>query len=168
MRSHLFVLSTSVFSRMCTSGLRGFKPRGLYVFSYMLTQASPVTVTDALSLTRQQWVGSGSVPSPSAHRPSARADKQPGLLLLFEPSIRLLTPSLSPLPSPPRRHLSYRPTCLASPLLPYHYDTLTEWLRVGQVFRGKEEKVERKRALRRTDRQGKGGKVCHYASFSGW
>lgn len=35
--------------------------------------------------------------------------------------------------------LTYRPTCLASPLLPNHYDTLTEWLWAGQDFREREQ-----------------------------
>lgn len=40
-------------------------------------------------------------------------------------------------PSPGRRHLSYRPTWLAWPLLQYHHDTLTAWPREGQVFERK-------------------------------
>lgn len=105
----------------------------------MLTKASPVTVMDALSLTRQQWAGSGSVLSPSAHQretPGSQAFSYSS----SRPSVSSLLPSL---PSPPCCHLTYRPTCLASPLLPNHYDTVAEWLWTGQDFQGRED-VERK------------------------
>lgn len=72
------------------------------------------------------------------------------------PSVSSLLPSL---PTPPRHHLSYRPTCLASPLLPYHYDTLTEWPRIGQVFRGREE-VRRRGALRQAERRWQSLPLC--------
>ena len=103
----------------------------------MLTEASLVTVMDALSLTRQQGESSCSVFTPSAHRPSLTV-KPPPAILAAHPSPR----SFPSLPSPCCR-LTYRPTCLTSPLLPNHYDTLTEWLRTGQVFSGREE-LERK------------------------
>lgn len=35
--------------------------------------------------------------------------------------------------------LTYRPTCLASPLLPNHYETLAEWLWAGQDFTEREQ-----------------------------
>lgn len=81
--------------------------------------------------------------SPHAVGPSSitkrrQAVKPPPAVLAAHPSPH----SFPSLPSPCCR-LTYRPTCLTSPLLPNHYDTLTEWLRTGQVFSGREE-VERK------------------------
>lgn len=90
---------------------------------YMLTEVPPVTVMDVLSLTWQQGVGGGSVLSLSGlssiiegHRtvrpcPAARAVHPP--------------PHSFPITPPPRCcHWTYSSTCLASPLLPNHYDTL--------------------------------------------
>lgn len=91
---------------------------------YVLTEAPPVTVMDALSLTWQQGVGGGSVLSLSGlssiterHRtvrpyPAARAVHPP------PHSFPLNTPLVAAC------HMTYRSTCLASPLLPNHYDTL--------------------------------------------
>lgn len=75
--------------------------------------------------------------SPPARGPSAGAIKQPGLHLLL---------AVSPHP----RHLSYRPTPGSSPLPRFHYDTLTEWLQIGQVFRRCDE-LERDRLTGREE-----------------
>lgn len=72
------------------------------------------------------------------------------------PTFSLLPPHHPPTPC---CHLTYSPTRLASPRLPNHYDTLSEWLQMGQVFSGGWK--QRERAPRCTDGQREGGRVCH-------
>lgn len=129
-------------------------PEACMSLALMLTKASPVTVYGCplfdTANTEQAEV------QPSHRRPVVHQRETPGSQALSccssHPSISLLLPSL---PSPACCRLSYRPTCLASPLLPNHYDTLTEWLWTGQDFRGGKV-AERKRALRWTDRRREG------------
>lgn len=102
-RSDFFVLSTSVSCRMGTSGLLGFKPRGLYVFSYMLTKASPsrsngCPLFDTATASRQRF--SPLTVGPSSISECRRAVRPPPSVLALHPSPRSvpLSPS-SPLPA---------------------------------------------------------------------
>lgn len=143
------VISISVSCLMHASGLLGS--------SYVLTKASSLAVIDGLSLTRQQWVGSVPLTVGSPSISESRRAAGPSSFC-SRPPPHLLTHPFSPLPTS---------ACCAQPPLLYHYDKVTEWLQVGQVFK-RREKAQRRRAPRPTDRQRGGGKVCHYASLPGW
>lgn len=107
----------------------GLKHNGVFVFIYSICWLKHLrSVMDVLSLTWQQGVGGGSVLSLS------------GLSSIIEGHRtvrpRPAAPSLLPSHRPPCcYHLTYSCTCLASPRLPHHCETLRA-AADGSVFSG--------------------------------
>lgn len=91
----------SSFPSLFNSRPSSLKPRGMDVVSYVLTKASSCPLVDTATVSTQH---------PVSHR---------------RPSVRRET-SLAVLAIHPRYLLTYRPSRLASPLLPNHYDTLSK------------------------------------------
>lgn len=130
----------SSFPSLFNSRPSSLKPRGMDVVSYVLTKASSCPPVDTATVSTQHPV--------SHRRPSVRAR------------------DFSSCSGHPSRYLlTYRPSCLASPLLPNHYDTLS-----GRQsgFQRERRRQSGRRAPRWTGGRREGGKVRHYASFSGW